>query len=175
MPLSAIILTVAILFGVLSSDLGRRVITTHRLIRPLLVAGGAGALYLAGFATSGAGLALELAGVGAGALLGLLAASRMQIEHDSATGRTSTLAGAGYALVWIVVAAARLAFIYGSQHWFSAGLDSWSIAHHVTADALTDSLIVMALAMTSARTFSLIVRAHAVRARCPQLADASVA
>jgi len=176
MPTSAIILTAAILFGVLCSDLGRRAITTHRLARPLLVAGGAGAVYLTALATSGAGLAIELAGAGIGALLGLLAASRMRIEHDPATGRASTRAGAGYALIWIAVAAARLAFIYGSQHWFSAALDSWMLAHHVSADALTDALIVMALAMTSARTFSLVVRARsAIRPGRRQLADATVA
>ena len=46
MPTNAIILTAAILFGVLVSDLGRRAITTHRLIRPLMIAAGAGAVYL---------------------------------------------------------------------------------------------------------------------------------
>ena len=35
MPTSAIILSAAILLGVLSSDIGRRAITTHRLLRPL--------------------------------------------------------------------------------------------------------------------------------------------
>src|ERR1017187_10890955 len=111
MPTSAIILTAAILFGVLISDLGRRAITTHRLIRPLMVAGGAGALYLTAFATTGTGLALELAGAGTGALLGLRAASLMRIEHEPTTGKTSPRAGISYALIWIAVATARLAFI----------------------------------------------------------------
>ena len=171
MPTSAIVLTAAILFGVLVSDLGRRAITTHRLIRPLMVAGAAGALYLTAFATTGTGLALELAGAGTGALLGLLAASLMRIEREPATGRTSTRAGISYALIWIAVASARLAFIYGSNHWFAGSLDSWMLVHHVTAAALTDTLIVMALAMTSARTVSLIVRSrHAVNPG-RQLAD----
>ena len=38
----AIILSIAILIAVFASDLGRRAITTHRLLRPLLVAAGAG-------------------------------------------------------------------------------------------------------------------------------------
>jgi hypothetical protein len=160
MPTSALILTAAILFGVLVSDLGRRAITTHRLVRPLMVAAGAGAFYLTAFATSGTGLALEMAGAGAGALLGLLAASLMRVEHEPQSGTTSTQAGVSYALVWIVVAAARLAFIYGSSHWFSGSLDHWMLVHRVSADALTDTLIVMALAMTSARTLSLAVRSR---------------
>ncbi len=158
MPTSALILSAAILVGVLFSDFGRRQITNHRLLRPLLIAGAAGASYLSAFATSGDGLALELAGAGAGVLLGVLAAALMRVERDSSTGEAFTSAGIGYVLIWVATIGARLAFIYGSQHWFSASLDSWMISHHVTAAALTDALILMALAMTSTRTLSLILR-----------------
>jgi hypothetical protein len=160
MPTSAIIISAAILIGVLLSDLGRRALTTHRMLRPLLIAGGAGAMYLTTFATSGSGLALELAGTGVGALLGLLAAAIVHVEHDPHDGRTFTRAGSAYALIWIVVVGGRLAFIYGSEHWFSASLYSWMLSHHITADELTNALILMALAMTSARTLSLLVRSR---------------
>ncbi len=161
MPTSAIILTVAILIGVFTSDLGRRAITTHRLIRPLMIAAGAGALYLTAFATSGAGLAIELAGAGTGILLGLLAGGLVSIEHDDRTGETFSRAGVGYAVIWAAAAAGRLAFIYGAQHWFSGSLDTWMVAHHVTADALTNALILVALAMATTRTLSLVVRSQA--------------
>lgn len=164
MPSSAIILTAAILTGVLVSDLGRRAITVHRILRPLIVSGVAAALYLTAFATSGAGLALELAGTGAGALLGLLAATRMHVERDPAGGRTFARAGLSYAAIWIAAAAGRLAFIYGSEHWFSGSLDQWMAAHHVTAGALTDALILFAIAMAVARTLSIVVRARAANA-----------
>ena len=78
-------------------------------------------------------------------------------------------------LIWIAVATARLAFIYGSNHWFSANLGSWMLTHHVTADALTDTLIVMALAMTSARTLSLTVRSRLAVNPRRQLVDAGMA
>jgi hypothetical protein len=161
MPTNAIILSAVILIGVLTSDLGRRAVTTRRLRRPLIIAGAAGAMYLTAFATSGAGLALELAGAGTGAVLGLLAASFMRVEHDLSNGEVFTRAGSGYALIWIVTVATRLAFIYGSEHWFSGSLDGWMLAHQITADALTNGLILMALAMTSARTLSLLVRSRA--------------
>jgi hypothetical protein len=161
MPTSALILTIAILFGVVSADIGRRAITPRRLLRPLLIAAGAGAVYLTAFATSGAGLAVELAGAGAGALLGLLAASLMHVEHDHESKTVFTQAGGGYLAVWIAAAAARLAFIYGSNHWFSADLGRWMLSHHVTTGALTDGLILLALAMTTFRTLSLVVRSRA--------------
>jgi hypothetical protein len=159
MPASALILTAAILVGVLVSDVGRRAVTTHRLLRPLVIAGVAGAAYLTNFATSGAGLALEFAGAGVGAILGLLAASLMAVDRD-ADGTAWTRAGAAYVLVWIAAAAGRLAFIYGSSHWFSGSLDSWMHVHHVTVAALTDALVLTALAMTTARTLSLLVRSR---------------
>ena len=158
MPTSAIILSAVILVGVLISDLGHRVISTHRLLRPLLIAASAGTFYLTAVATSGAGLAIELACTGAGAVLGLLAASFMRVEHDPSNDKAFTRAGVGYALIWIVTIAARLTFIYGSSHWYSANLDSWMLARHITADALTDALVLMALAMTVARTLSLLIR-----------------
>jgi hypothetical protein len=157
---SALILSAAILTGVIASDLGRRAVTARRLRRPLVIAGIAGSLYLTAFATSGNGLAIELTGAGVGALLGLVAAGLMRVEHDSESAVTFTRAGVGYLSVWVGVASARLAFIYGSQHWFSASLGSWLVAHHISGDALTDALILMALAMTVARTLSLIVRSR---------------
>ena len=69
MPTSALILSAAILAGVFLSDLGVRAVTRKRLILPLVIAGVAGASYLTAFATSGSGLAIEIAGVGAGAAL----------------------------------------------------------------------------------------------------------
>jgi hypothetical protein len=126
-----------------------------------MIAGIAGAAYLTHFATSGDGLALELAGTGAGALLGLLAAGFMRVERDPSDGNVFTRAGIAYALVWIVVVGARLGFIYGTNHWFNASLGTWMSSHHITADALTDALVLMALAMTTTRTLSLLVRSRA--------------
>ncbi|MGH2865682.1 MAG: hypothetical protein ACRDJX_10605 [Solirubrobacteraceae bacterium] len=159
MPTSALILSAVILAAVLVSDLGRRAVTHSRLRRPLLIAGIAGSMYLSAFATNGDGLAIELAGAGVGAVLGLLAGSLMRVEHDH-DGQAFTRAGASYALIWIAVIGTRLVFIYGSEHLFSASLGGWMSAHHVTTAALTDSLVLMALAMAVARTLSLISRAR---------------
>jgi hypothetical protein len=177
MPTSAIIVTAAILLSVLASDLGRRAITNHRLLRPLLIAGGVGAVYLTGFASSGTGLAIELAGAGTGVALGLLAGGLMRVERDPRDGSMFSRAGAGYAMLWIAAAAARLAFIYGSENWFSGSLGSWMIAHHVSTDALTNSLVLLALAMAIARTLSLLVRSRLAdqgRFTGVEIADAGV-
>ncbi len=167
MPTSAIILSLAILAGVLLSDLGRKTITRHRLRRPLIIAGAAGATYLSALATSGTGLAIEIAGTAVGAILGLGAGALMRVQRDQRDGSILTEAGVGYALVWVIVIGARLAFIYGSGHWFAHPLGSWMHANAVTESALTDALVLMALAMTSARTLSLIVRSRGAAAGHP--------
>lgn len=55
--------------------------------------------------------------------------------------------------------AARAAFSYGAVHWFPTQLVNWGIAHQVTVDALTDSLVFMAIAMLVTRTLGLAARA----------------
>jgi hypothetical protein len=84
----------------------------------------------------------------------------MGVEHEKHSGTVFTNAGGGYLAIWVAAAAGRLTFIYGSSHWFSADLGSWMLTHHITTGALTDGLIMLALAMTVARTLSLAVRSQ---------------
>jgi len=74
-----------------------------------------------------------------------------------------TRAGAAYAALWIAVIAARSCFSIGAAHWFNHPLATWMANHQVTGAAITDTLIIMAVAMTLARTLSLAVRANQTR------------
>jgi hypothetical protein len=60
---------------------------------------------------------------------------------------------------WTVIIGARAAFSYGTAHWFTASIVSWSIANRVTEAAIVDGLIFMAIAMVLVRTGSLGIRA----------------
>jgi len=83
--------------------------------------------------------------------------------EPSTAARTppSRSAGAGwlYAIFWTVIVAARAAFSCGAAHWFNAPLVSRGSANHVTAAALTDGLIFMAIMMVLVRSVGLRVRA----------------
>ena len=156
----AMIVNGVVLATVLATDLGpARKIGPLRLLRPVIAAAVIVPLFVSRPVTHGAGLAVELAGVVAGLLGGLAAAALMGVYRSPETGRPVSRAGAPYAILWIVVIGARAAFSYGAAHWFTGDLVAWAVVHQVSAAAITDGLIFMALAMVIVRTLALGVRA----------------
>jgi len=156
----AMILNGVVLALVLATDLGpARKIGPLRLLRPMIAAAVVVPLFAGRPVTHGAGLAVELAGVVAGLLAGLATAALMDVYRSPDTGRPVSRAGAPYAILWIVIIGARAAFSYGAAHWFTADLVAWAFAYQVSATAIVDGLIFMALAMLIVRTLGLSVRA----------------
>ncbi|MCW2498206.1 hypothetical protein [Jatrophihabitans sp.] len=159
----AMIINSVVLIAVLEADLGpHRKINRFRLLRPLLMAAGIVPLFLTALATHGTGLTLEIAGASAGLLLGLLATALMGVYRSPRTGRPVSRAGFGYAAVWTLTIGARAAFSYGFYHWFSSPLTNWMTAHHVTGDMITNSLVLMAVAMVLTRTIGMGARSAGV-------------
>jgi hypothetical protein len=156
----AMIINGVVLVAVLEADLGpHRKIGKMRILRPLLTIALVIPLFLDRPVTHGNGLLVELAGIAAGLLCGLIAAALMRVYRSQKTGKPASAAGFPYAAVWIVVVAARAAFTYGGQYWFPAQLTQWCLAHQVSVAAITDGLIFMALAMVLIRTLGLLGRA----------------
>jgi hypothetical protein len=163
----AMIVNGVVLASVLASDLGQaRKIGKARLLRPLLVAAVV-PVFLQRPVTSGAGLAVELAGVAAGVLGGIVAAALMTVYRSPGTGQPVSRAGAPCALFWTVIIAARAAFSYGSAHWFTSQIVAWCVQNNVAEAAIVDGLILMAIAMVLMRTASLGVRASRLPAAAP--------
>lgn len=163
MNTSVWIINLAVLIAVLEADLGHRRITWFRVARPLVLSAVIVPIYLKHTVTSGHGLALEVVGAVAGVLFGVAAASVMTVRRDAATGRAVSDAGVLYAALWIVVIAARLFFVYGSNHIFQNQLGHWMMTEHITKNALTDALVFMAVTMTLSRTAALVGRAAAAK------------
>lgn len=170
MQASVWIINLVVLAAVLESDLGRRGISWFRLARPVILAGGIIAYYLKGVATSGSGLTLELGLAALGIILGCAAGAvfRIVVEPD---GSRLSVAGAGYAALWIVVIGARISFAWATTH--SHSLQRWLYTQHVTANALTDALIFMAAGMLLARTGLLLARGRHSGSRSEQQIVAS--
>ena len=156
----AMIINAAVLFATLEADLGpHRKIGPVRLLRTPLVVAAIIPLFLDRPVTHGNGLLVELAGIASGLLGGLVVTTLMRVYRSPKTGRPVSAAGLPYALVWILVVAARAAFSIGATHWFPAQLAQWAATHQVTGAAITDGLIFMAIAMVLVRTASLAARA----------------
>jgi hypothetical protein len=159
----AMLINGVVLIAVLEADLGpHRKIGVFRIVRPLLMAAAIVPLYLTALTTQGVGLTLEIAGAAVGLLLGLLATSMITVYRSPKTGKPVSRAHFGYAAVWVVVIGSRAAFSYGATHWFSSQLVTWMTDNHVTADAITNTLILMAVAMVLTRTISMAARANAL-------------
>jgi hypothetical protein len=165
--MTAEIVNVVVLAAVLEADLGsHRKITRFRVVRPFFTTAAIVPLFLEKVTTRGAGLTIELAGVAAGVLAGLIALTLMRV-YRSGTGRPASAAGLSYALVWAAIVGARALFSYGSYHWFSAQLGQWMTASGVSGNAITDGLIFMAVAMVLVRAIGLGVRGGRLPAVTP--------
>ncbi len=166
MPTRVWVVNLVVLAVILEADLGRRRIGWFRVLRPLAAVTAVIYLYLAAVPTSGNNLAFQGVAIGAGVVLGLGCHLFMPVRFDACAGKTGrpvSHAGVGYAAFWVVVFAARLAFIYGSEHLFSASIGRFLVAQHLSVTGLADALIFMALAMALARSALLASRAAACR------------
>ncbi len=164
MPTDVLIVNLAVLFAVLEADLGRRKVSTFRILRPVFLAAGLIPLFIVHPATAGNGEILEIVLTGLGVLLGVVAAAGlMKVSFDDLSQKCVSTAGAGYAALWVLVIGARLLFTYGANHWYTAQLTHWMVTNGISLDALTDALIFMAIAMSVARSLRLAVGRNQVR------------
>ncbi|MGK4578824.1 hypothetical protein [Kitasatospora sp. HPMI-4] len=152
-----------VLVVILASDLGRRRITTMRLIRPLIAVAVVMVLFFHTPKLDGNDLSLQLVGVGIGVILGLTAGAMLPAHRDS-SGQVYTRAGVLYALFWLVMSAARVLFVYGIEHWYTADIIKFAVKYRISGpEVFSNSLVLMALATVLARTVVVMNRRRRLR------------
>lgn len=163
--MAALIASGTILTIVLATDLGRRRITTLRMLRSIIAVAVVVAIFVHSFPTVGDNdVSLQLVGVGVGVICGLIAGVLLPAHKDATSGELYTIGGIGYALVWIVLSSARVIFVYGAEHWYPVGLIKFSIDYGISGqDTYSNAFIFMALAMVLTRTAVLLAKMRKLR------------
>jgi hypothetical protein len=153
----------ALFAAILGTQLGTRHPSLDRLLLPVLIVGAIGFRHLGALPGGPTSHLLELAGLGTGVVFGLASIPLFAVGKDG-RGRLTTTAGLAYAALWLSALAARLAFAYGSSHWFHGALVSFSVANHVPAATYAAAFVLMALMMVAIRTAAVLVRSRRIGA-----------
>lgn len=164
MSLSDYILYTALFAAILATQLGTRRPDLKRLLLPVAVVAGIGAKYLRDLPTGTTAQLLLIAGAGVGLVFGLASVALIKVRRDEQDGRLVTIAGWPYAAVWTLALVMRLGFAFGSTHWFSHQIASFSLADHVPSATYGTAFVLMVLAMIIVRTAGVLLRARSVQA-----------
>ena len=134
------------------------------LAGPVLAVGCAAVLFLHSVPAGGNDVALELACVLAGAVMGAVGglATRLRLSAD---GRPLGRAGALAASMWVGGVGARLAFAVAAGNGAGPAIARFSIAHHITGSAAwVAALVMMALADVLTRLVVIYLRGRRLAA-----------
>jgi hypothetical protein len=159
----ALTLAAIMLAMVLFTQLGRRHFGLHSILLPLGTVGYFGWEYLHGLPSTGGSIAMAVVGTLIGVVAGLIALSTIRVERD-AKGKGYTRAGAAYLIVWLVVLAGRLAFVYGMNHSrsFAHSVGTFSMHHHLVSASWIAFFVLMAISMVAVRSAGVALRLSAI-------------
>ena len=139
-------------------DLGHRKINAFRLVRPVVVTGVIIAFYVKSVATNGNGLAFEDGLAACRASFSVLwPPPFFKYAAKPSTASLGARRARWYALLWVVVVGARLAF--EDEAFTSHALDRWFATNSLSSNVITNVLIFMAITMVLTRTAGLRIRA----------------
>jgi len=140
---------------------------------PVLAVAAAAVFFLHSVPGGGNYIALELAGVSAGAAMGAVGGLATHVRRG-ADGRALSRAGAVAAGMWIGGVGARMAFAFAATHGAGPAIGRFSVAHQITgSDAWVAALVMMALADVLTRLAVVYLRGRRLAA-APAAARAPV-
>ncbi|MGW8376293.1 hypothetical protein [Streptomyces sp. ODS28] len=160
MSLSDYLLYTGVFVAILATQLGTRRPDARRLLLPVGIVAGVGFKYLKEIPSGSTAHLIEAAGLAVGLLFGLASLALIQVRRDPDDSRLVTVAGWPYAALWTVAMALRMGFAYGSTHWFTSDLMTFSMRHHVPAETYGTAFVLMVLAMILVRTAGVLLRAR---------------
>jgi hypothetical protein len=158
MTTGELILNAAVLIFVLYRNLGHHIVNRQRFTIPIVIIAAVGVLFLRNIPTVQNDLGFEAIGLAAGLILGVIAGFLLRVTRTD-TGQVMTQGGTWFALLWIFVIGARVAFSEGATHVFGHQVTDFSITNGISgSDAFTVMFVLMALAMITAMVATIAVR-----------------
>ncbi|UNZ18430.1 hypothetical protein [Streptomyces sp. 891-h] len=164
MSLGDYLLYTGLFLAILATQLGTRRPDARRLLLPVGIVAGVGFKYLKDIPSGATAHLIEAAGLAVGLLFGLASIALIRVHRDPADSRLVTVAGWPYAALWTAAMVLRLGFAYGSTHWFTHALATFSTRHQVPAATYGTAFVLMVLAMITVRTVGVLIRARLVGA-----------
>ena len=141
-----------------------RPLTTHALVRPLIVVSVAVVTYLQGIPTAGNDLVL----VGTLALLGLaigVASGQTVLMRRGSDGDVLARSGWASGIFWVLGMGSRFAFAVWISHGGAATIGQFSAQHAITSgEAWTAALLAMAVFEVCGRSLVQAARRHRLQA-----------
>jgi hypothetical protein len=140
----------------------QRPLTTHQLLRPLVIVAIAVASYLHGIPTAGNDLVLATVTILIGATIGVASGQTVIMSRGPAS---EPLARSGWisGFFWVLGMGSRMAFLVWIAHGGSATIASFSAQHSITSgEAWTVALLGMAVAEVLGRTAVLAIRSRQI-------------
>jgi hypothetical protein len=148
-----------------------RRLTTHTLVRPLVILGIAVANYLHGIPTAGNDLVL----VAVLALVGLsigVASGQTVLMRLARDGSVLARAGWASAIFWVLGMGSRFAFAVWASHGGASTIGNFSAQHAITSGAAwTAALLAMAVFEVCGRTLVMAARRHQLQQGVPAAAE----
>jgi hypothetical protein len=148
---------------VMLTQFGRRAYTTTALLRPLIMVGVFGVLYLKDAPlTNTAEMWVYAAGLALGVAFGLGAAAVTTLDRDRHTGKTYTTSRWGFVTIWAVAVVLRLAFVWAVTDlaWAGHHFAEFMITNRISVDAVAPFFVLWALTMVITRIVALQIRSH---------------
>ncbi|HWE55049.1 MAG TPA: hypothetical protein VG435_06025 [Acidimicrobiales bacterium] len=139
------------LIGVVFLQLRGRRLTVRSLLLPIGIVAYFANKYLHGIPTGGNSLTLVVACAALGLALGAGAGIYTRVTRSD-DGSIFARAGATAAVLWIAGVGTRFAFQFYASHGGGAGIVRFSTQHHISIQAWTAALILMAFGEVVART-----------------------
>lgn len=164
MSLGDYLLYTGLFIAILATQLGTRRPDARRLLLPVGIVAGVGFKYLKEIPSGTTAHLIEAAGLAVGLLFGLASIALIQVRRDPDDSRLVTVAGWPYAALGTAAMALRMGFAYGSTHWFTHSLATFSAEHQVAPETYGTAFVLMVLAMIAVRTVGVLIRARMVGA-----------